>query len=71
MGPLPPELALLNSIESQTEEMAVEAYLRKDKSLIYKAIYYDPYASAKLGLDELKAMTDEMFAACGKYHSFW
>ena len=71
VGPLPPELALLNSIESQTEEMAVEAYLRKDKSLIYKAIYYDPYASAKLGLDELKAMTDEMFAACGKYHSFW
>jgi len=29
----------------------------------------DPYLIG--GLDELKAMTDEMFAACGKYHSFW
>jgi len=71
IGPMPPELALLNSIESQMEEMAVEAYLRKDKSLIYKAIYYDPYAASVLGLDELKAMTDDLFAACGKYHSFW
>ena len=41
--PAPILLALLNSIESQTEEMAVEAYLTKDKSLIYKAVYYDPY----------------------------
>jgi alpha-galactosidase len=71
IGSLPPELALLNSIESQTEEMAVEAYLKKDKSLIYKAIYYDPYASAKLGLDELKHMTDDLFAACKKYQRFW
>lgn len=71
IGMMPPELALLNSIESQTEEMAVEAYLQKDKSLIYKAIYYDPLASAKLSLDELRSMTDELFAACGKYHSFW
>lgn len=71
VGALPPELAILNSIESQTEEMAVEAYLQRDKSLVYKAIYYDPLASAKLSLDELKHMTDDLFAACGKYHSFW
>lgn len=71
IGPMPPELALLNSIESQMEEMTVEAYLRKDKSLIYKAIYYDPYAASVLGLDELRQMTDDLFEACGKYHSFW
>lgn len=71
IGFMPRELALLNSIESQTEEMAVEAYLNRDKSLIYKAVYYDPYTSAKLGLDEMDRMVDEMFAACGKYHSFW
>ena len=71
VGFMPRELALLNNIESQTEEMAVEAYLNKDKSLIYKAVYYDPYASALLSLDELHAMTDDMFAACSKYHSFW
>ena len=71
IGEMPRELALLNSIESQTEELAVEAYLNRDKSLIYKAIYYDPYASALLSLDELDRMTDELFAACGKYHSFW
>lgn len=71
IGPMPRELTLLNSIESQTEEMAVEAYLNRDKSLIYKAIYYDPYTSAKLSLDEMDEMTDKLFAACGKYHRFW
>lgn len=71
IGMMPRELALLNNIESQVEEMAVEAYLNRDKSLVYKAIYYDPCAGAKLGLDELKSMTDEMFAACGKYQKFW
>jgi len=71
IGFMPRELALLNNIESQTEELAVEAYLNRDKSLIYKAVYYDPYTSAKLSLDEMDAMVDEMFAACGKYHSFW
>ena len=68
---MPPELALLNNIESQTEEMAVEAYLNRDKSLIYKAVYYDPYTSAKLSLDEMDQMVDQLFEACGKYHSFW
>lgn len=71
IGPMPRELALLNSIESQTEEMAVEAYLNRDKSLIYKAVYYDPYTAAKLSLEEMDQMVDEMFEACGKYHSFW
>ena len=51
--------------------MAVEAYLNRDKSLIYKAVYYDPYTSAKLSLDEMDRMVDQMFEACGKYHSFW
>lgn len=71
IGEMPRELAALNTIESQVEEMAVEAYLNRDKSLIYKAIYYDPYTAAKLSLDEMDRMTDELFAACKKYHSFW
>ncbi len=71
IGFMPRELALLNSIESQTEEMAVEAYLNRDRSLIYKAVYYDPLTASKLSLEEMDRMVDEMFAACGKYHSFW
>ncbi|MGI6691833.1 MAG: alpha-glucosidase/alpha-galactosidase [Christensenellales bacterium] len=71
IGFMPQELALLNNIESQTEEMVVEAYLQKDKSLVYKAVYYDPYTAAKLSLDEMDQMVSQMFAACGKYHSFW
>lgn len=71
IGAMPPELALLNSIESQTEEMAVEAYLRKDKSLIYKAVYYDPYTSAKLSMDEMDEMVADMFEACKPYQTFW
>ena len=71
IGFMPRELAALNTIESQVEEMAVEAYLNKDKSLIYKAIYYDPYAAAVLGLDELDQMTSEMLEACAPYQKFW
>ena len=71
IGMMPPELAALNTIESQAEEMAVEAYLNRDQSLIYKAVYYDPYTAAKLSLDEMDEMTGRMLEACGKYHSFW
>ena len=71
IGFMPRELALLNNIESQTEEMVVEAYLNRDKSLVYKAVYYDPYTAAKLSLDEMDRMVDQMFEACGKYQNFW
>jgi len=61
VGALPPQLALCAGISAQIEEMTVEAALTGNKKLIQQAISFDPLTSAVLGLQEIKAMVDEMF----------
>jgi alpha-galactosidase len=63
VGPLPPQLALLNTINAQIEDLAVEAYITRDRGKIYHCNYYDPVTAAILSLKEIGEMTDEMFAA--------
>ncbi|MDK2902568.1 MAG: alpha-galactosidase [Clostridiales bacterium] len=63
VGPLPPQLALLNSISAQCEELAVEGALTGDPRKVFHAICYDPLTSAVLSLAEIKQMVDEMFQA--------
>ena len=60
VGPLPPQCAALNSISIAVEEMAVEAALSGDPTLVYHAICYDPLTAAVLSLAEIKEMTREM-----------
>ena len=61
VGALPMQLALLAGTSAQIEEMSVEAALTGDRKLIQQAISFDPLTSAVLGLQEIKAMVDEMF----------
>ncbi|MCE5200186.1 MAG: alpha-galactosidase [Armatimonadota bacterium] len=61
IGPLPPQLALLNNISSRCEELAVEGSIEGNREKIYHAIYFDPLTSAVLSLAEIKSMVDEMF----------
>lgn len=63
VGPLPPQLALLNNISARCEEMVVEACVTGNKDLVYQACYFDPLTSAMLSLGEIKSMCDEMFEA--------
>lgn len=63
VGALPPQLALLNSINAQCEELAVEGCLSGDPTMIFHAICYDPLTSAVLSLEEIQSMVDEMFEA--------
>lgn len=60
---LPPQLALLNYINSTCEELAVEGALTGDPRKIFYAICYDPLTSAVLSLAEIKEMVKEMFLA--------
>ena len=60
VGPLPPQCAALNNISIAVEEMAVEAALTGDPTLVYQAICYDPLTAAVLSLAEIKEMTREM-----------
>ena len=63
VGPLPPQLAILNGITAQTEELAVEGCLEGNRDKVFHAICYDPLTSAVLSLAEIRSMVDEMFEA--------
>ena len=62
VGWLPGELALLTGLSSGIEELAIQASLEGDPTLIYRAICHDPLTAAVLSLAEIKTMTNELFA---------
>jgi alpha-galactosidase len=62
VGALPPECALLTQLSSGIEEMAIQASLVGDPTMIYKAICHDPLTASVLSLAEIRQMTNELFA---------
>ncbi len=62
VGALPAECALLTSLSSGIEEMAITASIAGDPTMIYRAIAHDPLTSAVLSLAEIRQMTNELFA---------
>ncbi len=67
VGPLPQQLAILNSINAQCEELAVEGALEGDREKIFYACLYDPLTSALLSMAEIKEMVDKLFRAEEKW----
>jgi len=63
VGSLPPQLAILNNISAQCEELAVEGAIEGNARKVFHAICYDPLTSAVLSLEEIKSMVSEMFEA--------
>ncbi len=62
VGALPPQLAALNNLSVAVEEMAVEACLAGDPTMVFHAVAYDPLTSAVLSLAEIRHMVNEMLA---------
>lgn len=62
-GALPPQLAALCQSNMAVYECTVRAILEQDKEAVYHAMMLDPLAAAVCSLDEIRQMTDEMFAA--------
>ena len=62
VGALPPETALLTQLSSGIEEMAIQASLAGDPTMVYRAICHDPLTAAVLSLAEIRQMTNELFA---------
>ncbi|NQU75486.1 MAG: alpha-glucosidase/alpha-galactosidase, partial [Planctomycetes bacterium] len=60
VGSLPPQCAALNNVSIAVEEMAVEAALTGDPTLVFHAVAYDPLSAAVLSLAEIKKMVREM-----------
>jgi len=67
VGALPPAVAPLNQITVASEEMAVEAALTGDPTLVFQSVAYDPLTAAMLSLAEIKQMVNEMLAQNGPY----
>lgn len=63
VGALPPQLALLNSVSAQCEELAVAALLEGDREKIYQSCYFDPLTASVLSLAEIREMVDKLFEA--------
>ena len=71
VGELPIQLAALNQMVVQSQEMAVEGILEKNRDMIYYSLYYDPLTAAVLSLEEIREMADEMFEAEKEYLPDW
>jgi len=61
VGPLPDHLAIINNVNARIEELAVQASFEGNPRKVFHAICMDPLTSAVLSLDEIRAMTDELF----------
>ena len=61
VGALPAETALLTQLSSGIEEMAINAALAGDPTMVFRAIAHDPLTAAVLSLAEIKTMVNEMF----------
>jgi alpha-galactosidase len=62
VGALPASVAPLNQITVASEELAVEAALTGDPTLVFQAVAYAPLTASLLSLAEIKQMVNEMLA---------
>lgn len=67
IGPLPPHLAGINSMQLSVQELAVQAVLTCDAELVFQAMSLDPLTAMSCSLDEIRAMTRELMTA----HKQW
>jgi alpha-galactosidase len=62
VGEIPAQLAALNRTMINVQSLIVEASLTGDQEAIMHAISLDPLTAAVCTLDQIRAMTDEMFS---------
>jgi len=63
VGALPPQLAALNLSNVVSQQLAVQAFLEKDRRKAYQALLLDPLTAAVCTLPQIRAMFDELCAA--------
>ena len=59
-GAMPDNLAILVSLSSRIEEMAISAAIEGDPWKVYQANLFDPLTASVLSMSEIKEMTQEM-----------
>lgn len=67
VGPLPMQLAAMNTSNISPQLLAIEAAYTKDRNYIYYAAMMDPHTGAELNIPDIKSMCDELIEAHGEY----
>jgi alpha-galactosidase len=67
VGDLPPQLVALNRTNVNVQQMAVKGALENDRDAVHQSIKLDPLSAAKLTLDEIHEMTEELIKANEEY----
>jgi alpha-galactosidase len=68
VGELPPQVAALNRMNINVQEMAVRGIVEKDKNKVLQSILLDPLTFSMVSIEEIKKMVDELFAAEMKHY---
>jgi alpha-galactosidase len=71
VGPLPAQCAAYTRPAVDCQELAVRAALDRDRDLVYHAVMTDPIVQARLTLDDVWRLTDELIAAEGEWLPGW
>lgn len=71
VGRIPMPLAAAMAPHVRCHEMAVEAFMRRDRTLARQAIQADPMTGMALTLHQIRLMTDDLFAANAEYLQDW
>jgi alpha-galactosidase len=71
VGALPPQCAAYTRPAVDCQELTVRAALDEDRDLVYHAVMTDPIVQARLTLDEVWRLTDELIAAEGEWLPAW
>ncbi|MFO8008903.1 MAG: alpha-galactosidase [Candidatus Brocadiia bacterium] len=66
VGSLPPQCAAMNRSNIAVQELAVKAFLERDRGAAFRAVALDPLTASVLPLDEIRAMFEELWAAEGE-----
>ena len=67
VGELPAQCAAINRTNVNVQELTVQAILQQDRRRVYEAIALDPLTTTQCSLEDVRAMTDELFAASAAY----
>jgi alpha-galactosidase len=70
-GSLPPQLAAYIHPAVDAQALTVRAALDEDRDAIYHAVMQDPLIQARLTLDEVWRLTDELIAAEAEWLPAW
>ncbi len=63
VGPLPTQLAAMNSSNIYCQMLTIEAAHERDMKKVYQAAMMDPHTGAELSTDEIVSLCDELRAA--------